>query len=150
FRTAACVSRFAWVSGSRTVLALVALLIGLVWLCGEGQAQQGRGVQWIWFNEGDPASKAPAEARYFRRAFGVGRVGDEATIDIAADREFTLWLNGTKLGKGDNPKRVYRFDIKKHVGPGKNVVAIEAKGSGGPSGLLIRMSYVPNGQSVVS
>jgi putative heme-binding domain-containing protein len=112
-------------------------------------AQRGGGVQWIWLNEGDPLKKAPAEACYFRRAFDVPRVVDEATIDITADKAFTLFVNGTQVGKGDNPKRVYHFDVKKHVIAGKNSVAIEATGSGGPSGLLVRLMYVPNGQSVV-
>src|SRR5262245_25537796 len=131
------------------IASLFLLALGLLAGLPQAQAQQGRGVSWIWFNEGDPASKAPAEPRYFRRAFDVGRVIDEATLDIAADKQFTLWLNGTEVGKSDNPKRVYHFDIKKNLVAGKNVVAVEAKGSGGPSGLLVRMSYVPNGQSVV-
>ena len=54
-----------------------------------------------------------------------------------------------QVGKGSDPKRVYRFDVKKHIGVGKNVLAVEAKGSGGPSGLLVRASYLPNGMSVV-
>src|SRR5208283_3048025 len=116
---------------------------------GEAQAQQGRGVQWIWFDEGNPATKAPAEARYFRRTFDVSRVVDEASVDVAADKQFTLWLNGVEVGKGDNPKRVYLFDIKKHLVIGKNVVAIQAQGSGGPAGLLVRIGYVPNRLSKV-
>jgi putative heme-binding domain-containing protein len=128
---------------------MASLLTGLAWIATPVQAQVGRGVPWIWFDEGDPASKAPAEQRYFRRTFSAPQVVDEATIDITADKQFTLWVNGALVGKGENPKRVFHFDIKKHLLAGNNVVAVEAKGSGGPSGLLVRMSYVPNGQSVV-
>jgi putative heme-binding domain-containing protein len=136
-------------SGTARALTLILALVGLLAILGPAQAQRGGGVQWIWLNEGDPLKKAPAEACYFRRAFDVPRVVDEATIDITADKAFTLFVNGTVIGKGDNPKRVYHFDVKKHVIAGKNSVAIEAIGSGGPSGLLVRLMYVPNGQSVV-
>jgi putative heme-binding domain-containing protein len=118
-------------------------------MTGQAPAQQGRGVSWIWTNEGDPLKQAPAEARYFRKTFDVRNFVDEASIDVAADKSFTVWVNGTEVGKGDNPKRVYLFDIKKHMVTGKNVVAIEAKGSGGPSGLLARIGFVPNGTSRV-
>lgn len=118
-------------------------------LFNSAEAQQGRGVSWIWFNEGDPAQSAPAEARFFRRTFDLARFSDETSVDIAADRSFTLWVNGVQVGQGSDPKRVFRFDVNKHVGVGKNVIAVEAKGSGGPSGLLIRASYLPNGTSVV-
>jgi hypothetical protein len=68
-------------------------------------AQQGRGVSWIWFNEGDPATSAPAEARYFRRAFDLARPSDETTVDITADQSFVLYVNGQQVGKGSDPKR---------------------------------------------
>jgi putative heme-binding domain-containing protein len=136
-------------SGTARALTFILAFVGLSAILEPVQAQRGGGVQWIWLNEGDPLKKAPAEACYFRRAFDVGRVVDEATIDITADKSFTLFVNGTEIGKGDNPKRVYHFDVKKYVLAGKNSVAIEAIGSGGPSGLLVRLMYVPNGQSVV-
>ena len=127
--------------------ALLAVLLGFV---GSIEAQRTLGVPWIWTNEGDPAKQAPAEARYFRKTFDVARRVDEATIDLTADKSFTLSVNGKEIGKGDNPKRVYRFDLAKHLVVGKNVVTVTANGSGGPSGLLARIAFVPNGQSVVA
>lgn len=138
---------------SRRVLpagVLVAVLAtGLTSWQSPAPAQQGRGVSWIWANEGDTLTKAPAEPRYFRKTFDNPRFVDEASLDVAADKAFKVWVNGALVGMGDNPKRVYLFDIKKHVVVGKNVVAIEAVGSGGPSGLLARIGYVPNGTSRV-
>src|SRR5262245_27784708 len=66
--------------------------------------------QWVWYDEGDPAQDAPAETRYFRRAFTVDRPGpkpaDKATLDITADNRFTVWVNGAEVGSGDTWQRV--------------------------------------------
>jgi putative heme-binding domain-containing protein len=111
-------------------------------------ARADSGVQWIWFNESDPATSALAGSRYFRRAFNVDRWADEATLDITADNAFTVWVNGVKAGSGDDWKKVYRFDIRPHIVAGKNVIAVEAKNAKpGPAGLLVRLAYIPNGQS---
>src|ERR1051325_10480083 len=82
-------------------------------------AQQGPAVQWIWFNEGAPATSAPPGLRYFRRVFNINRPVeipvDEATLDITAADAFTVWINGARVGQGDDWKRVYRFDVKKYL-----------------------------------
>jgi putative heme-binding domain-containing protein len=102
-------------------------------------------LQWIWFDEGDPARDAPAQTRFFRKSFDHNRTVDEAILDITADDEFTVWFNGTLVGKGDDWKRVYSFDVKKHFRLGRNVLAVEARNRFGPAGLLVRLGYVPNG-----
>ncbi len=108
-------------------------------------------VQWIWFDEGDPAQSAPAETRYFRKVFQIDRpvqkVVDEGTLDITADNAFTVWVNGHAVGKGDQWQKVYRFDVTKLLVHGKNIVAVEAKNTEGPAGLMVRLAYVPNGMS---
>jgi putative heme-binding domain-containing protein len=140
----------------RRGLILVALGLIALSVCWVDQpepalVQQGPAVQWIWFNEGDPARSAPAGTRYFRRVFNINRPVeipvDEATLDITADDAFTVWVNGHKVGQGDTWKRVYRFDVKKHLIHGNNVVAVEAKNIEGAAGLLVRLGYVPNGMS---
>jgi putative heme-binding domain-containing protein len=112
-----------------------------------------RPVHWIWFNEGDPTKEAPAGTRYFRKEFEINRPVqrpvDEGTLAITADDEFTVWINGVKVGHGSDPKRVFQFDITPHLVHGKNVLAVQAKNIGGPAGLLVRISYVPNGLSRV-
>src|ERR1043166_5312467 len=84
-------------------IALACLLVGLAWQRWEVQAQQSSGVQWIWFNEGDPAKSAPEGTRYFRKSFSLTRpFVDEAELDITADDEFTVWINGVEVGKGNS------------------------------------------------
>jgi putative heme-binding domain-containing protein len=107
-------------------------------------------LQWIWFDEGDPAAEAPAETRYFRRVFSVLRPSEEASLEITADNRFTVWLNGAEVGRGDDWHRVARFDVKKHLSVGTNVLAVEAHNTDGPAGLLARLSFIPGGQTRVT
>jgi putative heme-binding domain-containing protein len=117
-------------------------------------AQPAAGASWIWFNEGDPARSAPAGTCYFRKAFGIDRPFqkpvDEGTLDITADNAFTVWVNGVEVGKGNDWKKVYRFDVMKHLVHGRNVLAVKAENDGSAAGLLVRLAYVPSGQSRLS
>jgi putative heme-binding domain-containing protein len=138
-----------------TLLAFAALTSLLSWLPHDSHARQADEVQWIWFNEGDPTADAPAETRYFRRTFEVNtanvkKPADEGSLEITADNSFTVWINGVEAGKGDNWQQLYRFDVKRHLLQGKNVIAVAATNDGGPAGLVVRLSYVPNGQSKVA
>jgi len=114
-------------------------------------AQQTSGAQWIWTNEGEPSKQAPAATRYFRRVFTINRPVqkpvDEGMLDITADGSFTVWVNGEKVGGGSDIKRVFAFDVQKLLVHGPNVVAVEAKSTGGPAGLLVRLGFIPNGYS---
>jgi putative membrane-bound dehydrogenase-like protein len=131
---------------SRVIVICIGALLASAAVDTAARAESG--VQWIWSNEGDPTAVAPAGARYFRRTFPVGRSADEATLDITADSAFTVWVNGTKVGSGDDWKKVYRFDVRPNIVDGNNVIAVEAKpAAGGPAGLLVRLAYIPNGHS---
>jgi putative heme-binding domain-containing protein len=141
-----------WSVVGLTLLPVVVSLTG-----SRGAPPPTAAVQWIWFDEGDPAQDAPAETRYFRRGFALdgdaAKGLDEAALDITADNSFTVWLNGAEVGRGDTWQRVYTFDVRKRLVPGKNLLAVAAHNEGGPAGLLVRLSYVPHGrerQSVVS
>ena len=130
-------------------LALALILGGGWWVGGQQAAAAGR-ANWIWFNEGDPAKEAPKGTIYFRKAFKINQLLDmveDGSLDITADNEFIVWVNGTKLGEGKEWKRVQTFDVKKHLVNGDNVIAVAATNTDGPAGLLVRLGYVPNGQN---
>jgi putative heme-binding domain-containing protein len=112
------------------------------------RAADTTGVQWIWFDEGDPLVDAPAATRYFRRAFKFDRAVDEATLELTADNAFTVWINGVQVGSGDDWKRVERFDVKKYFLTGENVIAVEARNDGSAAGLIVKLSYIPKGDTV--
>lgn len=137
-------------AGSRTGWLLVYLALGWVGGPATSVAQTAGGVAWIWSNEGDPSRQAPEGIRHFRKVF-VGKPHDsagpivvEGDLDITADDAFRVWINGVEVGRGDNPGRVYRFDVARHIVMGPNVLAVEARNAGGPAGLLVRLGYVPS------
>src|SRR5262249_37947571 len=93
-------------AGVVAALGLLVLMACWFWRTQPVQAQKGSAAaQWIWYDEGDPAQEAPAEPRYFRRVFVINRdvqkPVDEAELDITADNQFTVWVNGHLVGKGD-------------------------------------------------
>ncbi len=135
---------------SRRGLALTYLAIALVAGPQTLQAQPAGALLWIWSDEGEPARQAPDGIRHFRKVF-VGKPHDaagpmvvEGELDIAADDAFRVWINGIEVGRGADPKRVFRFAVAKHIVMGRNVLAVEARNTGGPAGLLVRLGYVPS------
>src|SRR5439155_16399922 len=72
---------------------------------------------------------------------------DDGALDITADDGFKVWVNGIQIGQGSDSRRVFQFDVTSRLVHGKNVIAVEATNKKGPAGLLVRLSYVPNGMS---
>lgn len=105
------------------------------------------GAKWIWFPEGNPAESAPVGTRYFRRVFELpaNQVVHDATIEITADNEFHLLVNGFEVGKGDDWKNPGRFVIGGLLKPGENVLAVVARNVGdgpSPAGLAAKLKVV--------
>ncbi|MDW8223253.1 MAG: c-type cytochrome [Gemmatales bacterium] len=133
------------------------LLISAAYVLAQAEKSKPRapaatgGAYWIWHDEGDPTREAPEGIRYFRRVWEINRpfdiVVDEATLDITADNHFIVWVNGHRIGNAGNWTQVYRFDIKPYLVHGHNVIAVQARNDGGPAGLLVRITYTPNGQT---
>jgi alpha-L-rhamnosidase len=102
------------------------------------------GSQWIWFPEGNPAESAPVCTRYFRRVFELPTNDpvSAAIIEITADDQFDLFVNGQKAGTGSgwgSPKTIAVGSLLK---PGKNILAVEARNVGNnpnPAGLLAKL-----------
>ena len=102
------------------------------------------GAKWIWFPEGDPAESAPVGTRYFRRVFELATndLIRDATVDITADDQFRLFVNGQEAGKGDDWRAPAKISIGAFLKPGKNVVAVEARNVGttpNPAGLILKL-----------
>lgn len=86
--------------------------------------------RWIWFPEpGNPAYKAPVAKRWFRRMLEIpaGRKIKQATVTMTADNEFTLYINGRKVGSGTSWMKPMKMDITPGVKAGPLVLAVEAE-----------------------
>src|ERR1017187_8555237 len=102
------------------------------------------GAQWIWFPEGNPADRAPVCTRYFRRVFELpaNQVVVAAAIQITADDQFHLFVNGRESGNGEHWTTPEKFAIGTLLKPGKNVLAVEARNVGNepnPAGLIAKL-----------
>jgi putative heme-binding domain-containing protein len=106
-------------------------------------------LHWIWLDEGTTEHLTPASPTYFRRGFQVRRPVDQASLGVTADCRSVVWLNGTRIGAGDDCRRVYHYDVRSSFREGDNVLAVEAEGNAAAGGLLVRLMYVPNGEAQI-
>lgn len=104
--------------------------------------------KWIWTNEGDPASNAPVGNRFFRTAFDVSKRVTQATLEVGVDDECTIWINGKEIAK-QGIGRVAMYDVTGHVNVGKNAIAIMGVNKAGPAGLMVQLTYTPEGEKPV-
>lgn len=110
--------------------------------------------RWIWFDEGNPAASAPVGQRFFRRTVvlpGGARI-KSARVGVTADNGFELFVNGRKLGSGDNFNHVQEFDAAWVLTPGTNRLAVAAANGGAqpnPAGLIAGLEIeLTNGERI--
>ena len=101
--------------------------------------------RWIWRKEGDPARAAPPGRRYFRKVFTVDAASPLASAQLVmtADNSFECWVNGQRVGAGDNFTRAYSMNITVRLRPGTNVLAVAAVNATdqpNPAGLIAALS----------
>ncbi len=121
----------------------VVLLAALV-LAGAAEPAAGGAIggKWIWHPNPKGSVNAPAQKRYFRRRIVIpaGRSIKTAVCKMTADNEFVLFVNGKKLGTGNDWQKVYSFNVKKHLTTGSNVIAVQGEnwksGAANPAGLI--------------
>jgi alpha-L-rhamnosidase len=102
------------------------------------------GAHWIWYPEGSPAQDAPAATRYLRKTFTApaGPYTD-AQFVVTGDDTVDVWVNGTFLAGSvrgaDSWKKASYIDIAAALKPGANTVAVAARNTSGPAGVLGRV-----------
>ena len=99
------------------------------------------GASWIWSPGVEARKSAPIGIRYFRKEFTVpeGRELASAMCVVAVDNSFKMFLNGRRVQNGNNFKEATAANIKEHLHPGKNILAVEATNEGtapNPAGVL--------------
>ncbi|KAJ7789428.1 hypothetical protein B0H14DRAFT_3162077 [Mycena olivaceomarginata] len=96
---------------------------------------------WVW-TDVIPASGNPASSRAFRRVFtpAPGQVPASATIIIAADNEYTLYVNGVTVGMGSTRKVAQRYTVN-FANPVSEVVlaVLATNNAASPAGLISAM-----------
>lgn len=105
------------------------------------KAQAKRGAQaqpfsWIWSGPTPGAE----EKVFFRKEFQVPAGITDASLVVTCDNRHHLFINGTDLGTSGDWWSPRSEDVKTHLKPGLNVIAIEGRNEGGPAGLALRLS----------
>ncbi|GMU92370.1 MAG: hypothetical protein AMXMBFR4_14280 [Candidatus Hydrogenedentota bacterium] len=87
---------------------------------------------WIWHREGDSAWPPPPGKRYFRRVVLLPEnlAIRSARMVITADNSFTLYVNESFAGSGDNLNELYSMDVSALLRPGANLLAVAAENKG--------------------
>ncbi|MDR3196437.1 MAG: glycoside hydrolase family 78 protein [Planctomycetaceae bacterium] len=109
------------------------------------------GTAWIWTTDNDlhdnTLNVSPGHAM-FRKIFDLAEPPEigKAELALAADNEFTAYLNGKEVGNGSNFKTAKLFDVTGFLKQGKNVLAVDVANHGdspNPAGLIgvLRIQY---------
>lgn len=95
--------------------------------------------QWIWSTDGSPLPAA-GEKRTFRKQFELATAVDQSAACVTCDNQFTLYVDGKKLARGDN----WQAPMAVALGPlnaGKHELLIVAENLGdapNPAGLFFQ------------
>jgi hypothetical protein len=112
--------------------------------------------RWIWFPEGNPAAAVATGTRYFRRVFTTPPEKEirSARLEITADNDFQVWLNGNTVAQGTNFHVIYTADITERVKSDVNVLAVAAINGGdapNPAGLIasVHVAYEDGSEQTI-
>jgi hypothetical protein len=129
---------------TRSVLAAVTL-VGVVGLRPAAADDLARAGYWIWHESADASRGVPSGATVFlRRHLEVAEPVAEAWLRISADDAYELYVNGKRVGSGDNWAQPDRYDLAPLLRTGANVVAVKASNNlAGPAGAFFagRVTY---------
>ncbi|KAJ6493303.1 hypothetical protein C8R45DRAFT_989349 [Mycena sanguinolenta] len=108
--------------------------------------------EWIWTDVVPASGTLPAGSRAFRRTFTPApeQVPGVATILIAADNEYTLYVNGVTIGSGTSFKTAQQYTINFASAPTEVVLAVLVTNTAASvAGLLVAMelNMVPSGRA---
>jgi hypothetical protein len=105
---------------------------------------------WIWTARDLPEA-APIRFIASREFDRRGDSPPNATARIFVDRRYVLWINGVRVGEGEQKPgdRLDTYDVSRVLKPGRNRVSIEALSPKGAGGILFWLDS-GGGQRVVS
>ncbi|MBR00272.1 MAG: heme-binding protein, partial [Verrucomicrobiales bacterium] len=90
--------------------------------------------KWLWIDR-----DAKSETIFGRRAFTIASLPQTAKLSITCDNGFIAFVNGTRVGNGNEWEKRYEFDVKKHLQVGDNVLAVKATNEGSKGGLVAKL-----------
>src|SRR4051812_25956940 len=77
------------------------------------------GASWVWDQPDANQSAQTDDPRYLRRTFELPAAAKKAELIITADNEYTVYVNGQKVGGDGEWQTVERYDVARHLTVGK-------------------------------
>lgn len=107
-------------------------------------AKSADDAQWIWANGTSPEQSIPRGAQcFFRKPINL-KVPADVRVEIAADDEYELFVNGKRIGHGRSSREVNQFEATESFGVGRNIVAVRViNRQGDTAALVARISVRP-------
>jgi putative heme-binding domain-containing protein len=105
---------------------------------------RGDEAQWIWAS-GSALGKPIREGEtcLFRKPINL-RVQAVGRVEIAADDEYELFVNGIRIGSGNSSRQMQEYDISDQLDIGRNVIAVKVVNThGATAALAARVSIRP-------
>lgn len=106
--------------------------------------------EWIW--SGDARRERGPSAFWAARDFTLDAVPESAVLQVQADPEYVLWLNGRRIGAGrfalDAPLDGY--EVAPLLQPGTNRLLAELRSDHGAGGFLLSLTEGPRGRQLVA
>ena len=106
---------------------------------------QAEEANWIWANGSTLEQGAAAgEVCYFRKPLNI-RQPSQGRIEIAADDEYELYINGNLVGRGGSVENIDTYVVTKNLMIGRNVIAVKVVNTtGATAALTARVSVKPS------
>ena len=105
--------------------------------------------QWIWSSQ-TGRDQITTGVRYFRKTFDATNA-ESALVQIACDDAYELFINGRRVGAGDDWHVLGSFNIKAFLQPGLNCIAVKARNeTPGSAGLVARVTVRSTGGTDVA
>jgi putative heme-binding domain-containing protein len=105
--------------------------------------------EWIWA----PALVADeplSPTAWFRKTFEVTSI-ESARFQVTCDDRYELYLNGRRIGTGNNWKLMQSYDLSKSLIKGRNVIAIKGENVNGTTiGLVAQLMIKAPGHTEVA
>jgi putative heme-binding domain-containing protein len=128
------------VAAMRRDVPVPAALTALRAAAAKAKANSGTTAAWLW----DKSPEAEEEL-FFRRAFALSALPKEAKLVVACDNHCRVYVNGEKVGEGDEWESPLQLDVHKALRPGRNVLAVHGWNDGGPAAMAARLSWPGDG-----
>lgn len=135
-------------SARRQLSIFAATVFGLVFsFAAHPSSVMAAEAQWIWSADlaADEAVQV-GQTCWFRKVLNLRERG-EGILEIAADDQYEVRVNGRVIGKGESYRAMKEFDVSDYLEVGRNVVAIRVQNTSGDTAALVaRVSIRPDNE----